>query len=123
MGNIQLSFDMRPSLLMRRMLKHAGDVSEGTRCKILAKRLVLGYNVTFYTNGLRIVDNLDIDEEEVFNSELLKLTHASILIQEAVGDKRKCYVDATKNPVEIWIHNQPVKEYIQTNKALMELNT
>ena len=46
MDKVQLSFDMRPSLLMQRMLKHNGDVSEGTKYKIFAIRKILN-KVTF----------------------------------------------------------------------------
>ncbi|MDX1372718.1 MAG: hypothetical protein R3321_09625, partial [Nitrososphaeraceae archaeon] len=76
--------------MMKRMRAHAGDVSEGTRHKIMAKRVILGKKVIFYENGLRVIENeKDINEEEQFNSEILRLAHASLLINDAVGDQKQ----------------------------------
>lgn len=117
-----LSFtaECRPSALMRRMTHHSGDVSEGTQFKVLAKRFILGKEITFYRNGLRKIDNVLLTEEEVSNSELLRFAHASLLINGPVGDKRKCYVDATKNPVEVWLYSLPIGEFVAKSKKLVK---
>lgn len=121
MGNlIHLTAECKPSALMRRMLKHKGDVSEGTRWHVLAKRTILKKTVTFYANGLRIIEGVDLNEEEVHNSEILRLAHASILVGSGVGDKRLCYVDATKNPVEVWVYGMPVEKFLTTSRCLVE---
>lgn len=105
---------------MRRMLEHSGDVSEGTKCKVLAERVILNKKVTFYTNGLRKIEGVNLNDEDKYNSEILRFAQASILIGEPVGDKRKCYVDATKNPVEVWVHNLPLEEFLTKSKHLVE---
>lgn len=105
--------NMQPAAIMQRMLKHKGDVSEGTKYKIIAKRIILGRHVTFYYNGLREIENLDLSEQEEFDSEILRLAHASILIKQPVGDKKMCYVDATKNPVEVWIYGMLAEKFIK----------
>jgi hypothetical protein len=112
----------RPSLLMKRMVEHKCDVSEGTKYKSIAKRQLLGRQITFYSNGLRVIEGLDLTEQEQHDSEILRLTHASILIGEPVGDKRMCWVDATKDPVEIWVYGMELKDFIKRSKVLVENN-
>ena len=119
MATHSFSATVRPSKMFKSMLKHKGDVSEGSKCKILAKRTILGHEVIFYENGLRETDTELTDEEE-FNSEILRLAHASILINDAVGDKTKCYVDARKNPVEVFIYGYPADRYIKRAKNLVK---
>ena len=110
----QLVARCHPSAMMRRMLKYSGDISEGSKRKILAKRTILGRQVIFYENGSRMVD--DLTENEQHNSEILKLAHASLLMNDAVGDKSQCYVDARKNPVEVVIWNTPAETFIKRAK-------
>ncbi len=117
---VNLTVNCRPSALMRRMLLHSGDVSEGTQHKILAHRQILKRHVTFYCNGLRVIKGMDLNEEEVHDSEILRLAHASLLIGAPVGDKRFCYVDATVNPVIIWIYGMAIKEFLATSQCLVE---
>lgn len=121
MGNlINLTAECKPSALMRKMLRHKGDVSEGTQHKIIAKRRILKRCITFYHNGLRVIEGTDLNEEEMHNSEILRLAHASLLIDAPVGDKKLCYVDATKNPVEVWVYGMPVEEFLKTSRRLVE---
>lgn len=116
----QFSATLKPSLLMRRMIKHKGDVSEGTTSKIVAVRHILGHRIDFYYNGMRIIHGLDLTEEEMYNSEILRFAHASLLTGEAVGDKRRCYVDATINPVEVWVYNTPIKSFVSDSTSFLE---
>ena len=117
---IQLTATCKPSTLMRNMSAHCGDVSEGTKSKILAQRRILNKLVTFYHNGLRVIENVGLNEQEIHESEILRLAHASLLIGTPVGDKRACYVDAIKNPVEIWVYGIRVEEFIKTSQRLIE---
>lgn len=117
---INFNAHLKPSLLMKRMQAHLGDVSEGSKAKVLAKRIILGKTVTFYENGLRLVEDEDLSEDDQFNSEILRLAHASLLVGQAVGDKRSCYVDSTKNPVEILIWNLPVEIFLEKAKRLIK---
>lgn len=102
-----------PSGYLQRMFKHKGDVSEGAKSKIIATRKILGREVIFFQNGLRFIKGLDLTEQEQFDSEILRLAHASILIQGPVGDKKSCYVDAVKNPIEVWIYGKPLSRFIR----------
>ena len=111
MGIVQLAANMKPALLMRRMLKHQGDVSEMDKRKPLAIRTMLGRKVWFYSNGEHVAEGVPLTDEEFYNSEVLRFAHASLLVGEAVGDKRKCYVDATTNPVEIWVYGVKAEEF------------
>lgn len=108
---------LRPSLFTKRMMKHKGDVSEGSQDKLIAKRRIVGTLVNFYHNGRREVRGVNLSEEEIHNSEILRLAHASLLLGEPVGDKKACYVDATKNPVEVWIYSMTVEEFLKTSKS------
>ena len=109
----------KPSKLLRNMVEHSGDVSEGTRFNVLAKRLIINRKVTFYSNGLRFIEGTDLDEQETHDSEILRLAHASILINAPVGDKRCCWVDATKNPVEIWVYGMTIQQFLATSNRLV----
>jgi hypothetical protein len=111
--------NFRPSLMLKRMQKHRCDVSEGSKSKIMTKKIILGKRVTFYENGLRVVEDKDLSEEDEFNSEILRLTHASLLIGEPVGDKSQCWIDASTNPVTIVIYNMPAKDFIKQTTYMM----
>lgn len=117
---VNLTANCKPSRLMRKMLKHTGDVSEGTQAKVVARRQILDRQVTFYHNGLRVVEGIGLDEQEIHESEILRLAHASLLIGHSVGDKKICYVDATKNPVEVWICGLLADDFIAKSKYLVE---
>jgi hypothetical protein len=117
---INLTAECKPSLLMRKMLKHSCDVSEGTQYKVVAKRRILNRTVIFYHNGLRVIQGTDLSEQEMHDSEILRLAHASLLIGEGVGDKKLCYVDATKNPVEVWLYGMLAEQFIKTSRHLVE---
>ncbi len=117
---IQLTAECKPTALIKNMFKHSGDISAGTYNKIIAVRQILNRRVIFYHNGLRIIEGTDLSEQEMHDSEILRLAHASVLIEAPVGDKRCCYVDATKNPVEIWIYGMPIEQFLATSQQLVE---
>lgn len=119
MRKIQLEARVRRSRLHRRMHAHKGDVSEGTAYKLIAKKKILGKTVLFFNDGYREVMGLPVDDEEAHNSEILRFAHASILINQPVGDKAKCYVDATKDPVEVWVYGIEATTYINGAKKLI----
>ena len=107
--------------MLRKMRKHSGDVSVGSKTKVMAKRSVLGRNITFYENGLRVIEGEDdVTEEQQFNSEVLRLAHASLLINDAVGDKRMCYVDARVNPVVVYIYGMLASDFVSKAKELIK---
>lgn len=123
MSIIRLKANIKPSTLFEVMNQHRGDVSEGTDGKELARRIMLGRKVKFFHDGRHIVESENITEEEEYNSELLKLAHASLLVGGPVGDKRYVYVDATKNPVEVWLYNQPAEQFINASVAVIQDGT
>jgi hypothetical protein len=99
------------------------SISEGDKRKVIAKRQLLGKQVTFFANGEREVEGNKLDEQELYNSEVLRLAHASILASVPVGDKDTCYVDATVNPVIVWVQGVPIEQYIRAHKqGIMENN-
>ena len=110
---------LRPSAMLKRMRAHTGDVSESSKAEIMARRTILGRKVTFYENGLRIVHSKDLSEDDQYNSEILRLAHASLLIGQPVGDKRQCWVDASTNPVTIVIYNTPASKFVKKVTHLM----
>ena len=119
MGEMKyLSGHCRPSSFMRQIIKHTGDVSEGSEHKILAIRTIVGKKVTFYRNGYRRVRDLNLTEEDTYDSEILRLAHASILIGEAIGKKSYCYVDATVEPVEVWIYGMKAEQFLSSTKKM-----
>jgi len=79
------------------------DVSEGSEDKPIASRIILGRRIDFYRNGRRMLQGIKLTDQEKHDSEILRFTHASMLIGEPCGNKKYCYVDATQNPVEIWL--------------------
>jgi hypothetical protein len=116
--------NLKPSKYLLRMREHDKDVSVGSKSKIMAKRTILNREVTFYENGLRIIDDEDeLSEEDQFNSEVLRLAHASILINDAVGDKRACYVDARVNPVIVFVYGMKADDFVAKAKQLIKSGT
>jgi hypothetical protein len=108
---------MKPSLMMKRMCAHQGNLSEGDKAQILAERVVLGKRVTFLKDGNHYINGkIDLTEEEMFNSELLRFAHASILINQEVGDKKKLWVDASVNPVIVWLYGVPIEKFVHQAK-------
>ena len=122
MANIkQLIAHMRPSLMMKRLRKHQGDVSESSKANILATCRILGKKITFYTDGTHIIQGkIDVTEEEMFKSHILRYAHASLLIGEPVGDKRKIYVDATVEPIRVWLYGVTAQTFIKRTKAAIQ---
>ena len=114
---IQFEAHMRPSNMMKRMRKHQGNLSESDKANVLAERTILGKKVTFLTDGTHYINGkIELDDEEMFNSHILRYTHASILIDEAVGDKKKLWVDASVNPVVIWLYGVPIESFVHQAK-------
>lgn len=111
----------RPSALMKRMLRHSGDVSEGTNHKVLATRTILNRKVTFYSDGTHFIHRTGLNEEESFNSGILRFAHASLLINMPVGDKAYCYVDATKEPMEVYVYGMKLEDFIRKAKYLIKM--
>ena len=107
--------------VMKRMAKHRGDVSEGSKANVLARRTVLGRRVTFYKDGSRRVKGIDLNDTEAHYSDILSKAHASLLENKPVGDKAFCYVDARKNPVEVILYGQPAGRAIQKILRMIEL--
>jgi len=118
MPKIFLSGTLKPSTFLKRMSAHR-DVSEGSGRRLIAERKILGFNTRFYSDGTRAVQRLDLTETEQFDSQVLRFAHASIIINEPVGDKNACWVDATKNPVEIILFNKPIKSFLKDTKQLV----
>jgi len=106
---------LRPSGLLKRMTAHKGDVSEGNKCKLIARRKILNKYVEFYRDGTRRIFGTGLNDEESYDSEILRFAHASILINGPVGDKRLCWVDATKDPVELWLYNRLMTRSVDLN--------
>lgn len=113
MANKKFTALLRPSNMAKKLRQHQGDVSTGSKAKILATRSILGKVVTFYENGEHKVRQKGITDEEQFNSEILRFAHASLLIAGPVGSKERIWIDATKNPVEIWLYNMPAEQFVK----------
>ena len=113
----ELSGTAKPSALFKNMQKHRGNPSEGSSHRLIGTRTVLGKKVQFFSDGTRKAHGIRLSEEEEYGSQILRLTHASLLVNEPVGDKRKFWVDATKNPVEIWIDDKPMSQFVSECKV------
>ena len=110
---------LKPSGLLRTMRKHSGDVSEGDKPKLLAVRTIFGKSCRFYSNGEHTVD-AEVTAEESHESILLRYAHASLLIQQPVGDKKVLWVDTSCNPCDVWIHNMPAKQFLELSKVAIK---
>jgi len=110
---------LKPGGLLRTMRKHNGDVSEGDTPRLMASRTILGKRCRFYHSGEHTVD-AEVTAEESHESILLRYTHASLLIQQPVGDKKVLWVDASHDPCEVWIHNMPVKQFLELSKVAIK---
>ena len=114
---VLFSTHLKPSLSFGQMLKHRNNVSESDKANLLAQRQILGKEVLFFKDGSRRVIGEDINADEAFDSELLRLTHASLLINEPVGSKTFCYVDATVDPVYVIIYGLEASNFINKVKT------
>jgi hypothetical protein len=123
MAKILLKANLKPSSFLLKKMKHRVGVSEGDKRKVIATRQLLRRKVTFFANGEREIHGVELDEQEIHDSEVLRLAHASILISAPVGDKDTCYVDATVDPVIVWVQGVPVEQYIRAHKqGITEIN-
>ena len=113
----------KPSIYLKRIMAHNKNVDEGNKSKIIGIRTILGKRVTFYQNGIHTIEGINLNEEDQFNSQILRFAHASLLIGGSVGDKRGCYVDATKNPTEVWIYEYPLETFIKKYTYLMRVGS
>lgn len=99
---------LKPGRFIKDNLKHK-NVSEGDKRFEIASRYILGKLVKFYNDGYREIIGVELDEQEIHDSQILRFAHASLLINEPVGDKKLCWVDARTNPVNVWIYNKEIK--------------
>ena len=109
---IDLVATCRPSVLMKNHLRHQGDVSEGDKPKPIGTRTILGRKVRFYASGEHIVD-ADIDAEDMYESEILRFAHASLICGIPVGDKQTTWVDASVDPCDVWMFGHRVADMIK----------
>lgn len=118
MGRIvDLSAHCKPTAFYRRVNEHnKDDHSCGSRGTLIAIRRLLKREVRFYNNGERVIVGGDLNEQELHDSEILKFSHASILINQPVGDKKVLWVDATINPVDVWIYGEPWQNFLKRSK-------
>ena len=127
MGRIvELSGTCRPTSKMRNYQKHNRDLSEGSKAKLIAKRTIMGHSVCFYENGEQIIETMsqdDMSNDEMFNSEVLRFAHASLISGVPVGDKSLTWVDASKDPCEVWIFGKTPKQFTQDAMACMQAGT
>lgn len=111
MGRVILASGcLRPSAMYRNIREHTNaDVSAGLKGLYECSRTVLGKRVDFYRNGLRVVHGSDLSDAEAYESELLRNVHASLYLRSPVGDKRKLWVNATVDPVVVWINGRDIR--------------
>jgi hypothetical protein len=102
------------------MRKHNTGVSEGDKPNLFATRTILGKKCRFYRSGEHTVDAEEVTAEESYESILLRYTHASLLIQQPVGDKAVLWVDARTDPCEVWIHNMRAREFLEVAKLALK---
>ena len=115
---------MKPTGLASRMRKHNGDaLSESDRAQPFAKRTVLGKRVKFYTTGEHVVSRTDLSDDEQYNSELMRFCHASLLTGQPVGDKKVLWVDASTNPVQVWLFGQTAEDFCNTTKDAIRMGS
>ena len=120
----QFKAHVRPSGFARRMFAHQGNLSEFSKASILAERTILGKKAIFFTNGEHILKGrIDLTEEEMFKSHILRYAHASLLVNEPVGDKKRIWVDATVDPVNIWLYGMTIQKFIQQAKMAIKRGT
>lgn len=105
-GNILV----RPSKILRDNITHR-DVSEGDKRFPVAIRNILGQYVTFYNDGYREVNGIELSDQEIHDSQLLRYTHASLLVGTPIGDKAYLWVDASFNIVEVWLYGKHIKTF------------
>ena len=120
---VNFSGTCRPSKMLKRLQAHQGDVSEGSHREILATRTILGKKVTFYRDGDHRVHSRRVSDEESYHSEILRFAHASLLINQPVGDKRRCYVDATRNPCEVWVCGLRAEDLVKQAESAIRSGT
>jgi hypothetical protein len=99
---------LKPSKFIKDDMCHR-DVSEGSKNFVVATRYIMGYLVKFYNDGMRKIVGLDLDEQELHDSQILRFAHASLLVNQPIGDKNLCYVDSSTDPVTVWIYNKNIK--------------
>jgi hypothetical protein len=113
------SATLQPSILMSTMGRH-GRPSASDKPTELARRVIIGHEVVFLSNGEHYLSDSDLDAAEQYHSEVLRLAHASLITGQPEGDKRICWVDANKNPVDVWIYNQPIAAFVREALATLQ---
>ncbi len=130
---VDFSARLSPSLMMKTHMKHQGDVSEGSQANLLAVREICGRRVELYTSGEHLVD-AHITPEEMYDSEILRFAHASVIIEGPVGHKRTCYVDASSDtpvdryktrsqPCEVWCYGHELSDFIEASRRAIGVGT
>lgn len=117
MAIIQLSGHCKPSSLMKVMRKHAGSMSQGDQANLIATRTIAGRKIHFFRTGEHRIEGDQITEQEAYDSEVLRFAHASLITGTPVGDKALCYVDATRDPCDVWVFGMELDEFIKQSKA------
>ena len=119
---VQFEANLKATNLFRNMNKHAGNLSEGDRPQLIATKTILGKKVKFYTSGEHVVE-AELTPQEQYDSEILRFAHASLIVGEGVGDKAILYVDASVDPCDVWIYNEPAAQFIKKAMEAIKLGS
>ena len=112
--DMKLTATLRPSALSNKLAKGRQDNSVSSHAHALATRWVLGKRIVFYRSGEHVIQGQHgLTDEEQYNSELLRFVHASLLASQPIGDEQVLYVDASQDPVEVYICGLPGDEYMR----------
>ena len=116
MGRIvNLSGTLRPTAKMRHYQKCRESVSESSKARLIATRTIIGHTVHFYETGEHVIETIsesDLSTEEMFNSEILKFAHASLIAGIPIGDKNLTWVDCSNNPCEVWMFGKTTEQFL-----------
>lgn len=112
MGIVDFNVKLKPTNLFKTMQEHK-DVSESSKANLIATKIILNKRVNFYSTGEHEILNSELKLEEQFNSEILRFTHASLITGQPEGDKAILWVDASVDPVNIWVYGQPVDQFLK----------
>lgn len=71
-------------------------------------RTILGVTCRFYPDGTHRVFGLDLNAQELHDSEVLRLARVSLMTGQPAGDKRRLWIDATAEPAEVWVYGERI---------------
>ncbi len=123
---VQFEAHCRPTTKMRHYQKCRKSVSESSKARLIATRTIIGHTVHFYESGEHVIETIserDLSTEEMFNSEILRFAHASLIAGIPIGDKSFTWVDATKNPCEVWIFGKTTEQFTRDVMERVKLGT